>query len=76
VPRWIRLLVGAILALILVGFLAQGIEYVYVNYAKSAESGLLDLLEYLFTPRKEPAPPTPAPALSTLEPLRSLARTR
>lgn len=60
-PRWIRLLVGAVLALILVGFLAQGVQWVYVHYAKSAESGLVGLLEYLFTPRKTPPAPTPAP---------------
>jgi len=63
VPRLGRLLVGAVLALFLLGAFARSVQYVYTRYAQPAEAGLVGLLEYLFRPREQPRPPTPAPPM-------------
>jgi hypothetical protein len=62
VRRLLRLLVGAVVAIWLLGQFARGVQWVYENYARQSEPGLLRLLEYLFREEEEPEPPARAPA--------------
>jgi hypothetical protein len=55
VSRAFRLLVGAALSLVVLGFVAQGARFVYARYARPAESSVVALLGYLFGSRM-PAP--------------------
>jgi hypothetical protein len=59
VSRALRLAVGAALSLVLLAFFARGVQYVYTHYARPAESGLVDMLEYLFRPRPGTQPDQP-----------------
>lgn len=60
--RALRLLVGAVVAVWLLGQLAIGVRWFYENYARQSEPGFLRLLEHLFGEDKQPEPPQPAPA--------------
>jgi hypothetical protein len=48
-----------LLSLVLLAFFARGVQYVYTHYARPAESGLVSVLQYLFTSRDQ-APASPA----------------
>jgi hypothetical protein len=57
VRRALRLIVGAIVAVWLLGQLALGVQWLYENYARHSEAGVLKLLEHLFGEDEEADPP-------------------
>jgi len=57
VRRAFRLLVGAVIAIWLMGQFAIALRWLYENYGRESETGVLRLLEYLF--REDEAPEEP-----------------
>jgi hypothetical protein len=56
VRRALRLLVGAVVAVWLLGQLALAVQWFYANYAQHSEAGLMRVLEYLFREDEQSEP--------------------